>query len=133
MKPSEIFEGENSGLRIAFDEAVARGETYTENRLEDVLKIAVNRFLGWKLPADFNPDGGISFKSGVCETIGTHLFTAQQANEMLKYALEEALTTSIAQAIAEDRDLIKREVFDIIDSNENKEMQNLRIKKIFIR
>ena len=27
MKPSEIFEGENSGLRKAFDEAVARGET----------------------------------------------------------------------------------------------------------
>jgi len=39
----------------------------------------------------------------------------------------------IHQAIAEERDLIKREVFDIIDSNENKEMQNLRIKKIFIR
>jgi len=31
MKPSEIFEGENSGLRKAFDEAVARGETSTEN------------------------------------------------------------------------------------------------------
>jgi len=27
MKPSEIFEGENSGLRKSFDEAVARGET----------------------------------------------------------------------------------------------------------
>jgi len=34
MKASEIFEGENSGLRKAFDEAVARGETYTEKRLE---------------------------------------------------------------------------------------------------
>jgi len=43
------------------------------------------------------------------------------------------LATSIHQALAEERDLIKREVFDIIDSNENKEMQNLRIKKIFIR
>jgi len=77
--------------------------TYTEKRLEEVLKIAVDRFLGWKLPKDFQPDGGISFKSGVCETIGTHLFTAQQANEMLKYVLEEALSTSIHQALAEER------------------------------
>jgi len=48
-------------------------------------------------------------------------------------AIDALFSTSIAQAIAEERDLIKREVFDIIDSNENKEMQNLRIKKIFIR
>ena len=47
--------------------------------------------------------------------------------------LKTFIAKSIQQAIAEDRDLIKREVFDIIDSNENKEMQNLRIKKIFIR
>jgi len=84
--------------------------TYTEKRLEEVLKIAVDRFLGWKLPKDFQPDGGISFKSGVCETIGTHLFTAQQANEMLKYVLEEALATSIAQAVAEERERVKKEI-----------------------
>jgi len=83
---------------------------YTDKRLEEVLKIAVNRFLGWKLPADFSPDGGISFKSGVCETIGTHLFTAQQANEMLKYVLEEALSTSIQQALAEDRERVVEEI-----------------------
>jgi len=77
--------------------------TNTDKILEEVLKIAVDRFLGWKLPKDFQPDGGISFKSGVCETIGTHLFTAQQANEMLKYVLEEALTTKITQALAEER------------------------------
>ena len=29
LKPSELFEGENSGLRKAFDEAVARGEVHT--------------------------------------------------------------------------------------------------------
>ena len=32
MKLSEVFEGENSGLRIAFDEAVAREQSYTEVR-----------------------------------------------------------------------------------------------------
>ena len=84
--------------------------TNTEKRLEEVLKIAVDRFLGWKLPADFSPDGGISFKSGVYETTGTNLFTAQQANEMLKYVLEEALATSITQALAEDRERVVREI-----------------------
>ena len=86
--------------------------THTEKRLEEVLKIAVDRFLGWKLPADFSPDGGISFKSGVCETIGTHLFTAQQANEMLKYVLEEALASSIAEVINTEKISAEFESFD---------------------
>jgi len=33
LKPSELFEGENSGLRKAFDEAVARGEHKCEEDL----------------------------------------------------------------------------------------------------
>jgi len=36
MKPSEIFEGENSSLKNTFDEAVAHGSmTYTEKMLEE--------------------------------------------------------------------------------------------------
>jgi len=54
-------------------------------------------------------------------------------NEILLPRVSFLLSTSIQQAVAEERDLIQREVFDIIESNENKEMQNLRIKKIFIR
>lgn len=58
----------------------------------------VNRFLCWKLPKDFAPDCGISFK---CESdydhpeygrtkfepTGTNLFTAQQAKAMFEHVL----------------------------------------------
>lgn len=57
---------------------------------------AVNRFFGWKLPKDFQPDCGITFKHN--ETwgaypnnwpIGTNLLTADQARAMFEYCLRE--------------------------------------------
>ncbi len=59
----------------------------------------VSRFLSWKLPADFAPDGGISFKPFANhfmsaeyqykhEPIGTNLFTADQAKAMFLHALD---------------------------------------------
>ena len=56
---------------------------------------AVNRFLRWKLPKDFYPDAGISFartvngeeRSDAWWPVGTNLFTAQQAREMLEYVI----------------------------------------------
>ena len=54
----------------------------------------VARFLSWPLPKDFAPDGGIHFVPiaiGINHTkywpIGTHLFTAKQAREMIEYML----------------------------------------------
>lgn len=32
---------------------------------EDQIRHMVNRFLGWKLPESFNPDGGVTFKKDV--------------------------------------------------------------------
>ena len=55
---------------------------------EKLEKHMVDRFLGWKLPDDFNPDAGISFtKLKNCEPIGTNLFTATQTKEMVHYML----------------------------------------------
>lgn len=58
------------------------------------VRAMVNRFLGWQLPKDFAPDCGISFKHapdalGYSPTwpIGTNLFTAEQAEQMFRYAL----------------------------------------------
>lgn len=60
------------------------------------LDILVDRFLRWKLPEDFNPDGGISFKREFNEhmeypmkhkPVGTNLLTADQARAMLEYVL----------------------------------------------
>lgn len=56
----------------------------------------VIRFLGWKLPADFSPDGGIKFNPNANsdsplelqyehEPCGTNLFNDQQATDMLTH------------------------------------------------
>lgn len=47
----------------------------------------VDRFLGWKLPRDFAPDAGISFKEGALWPSGTNLMHAGQAKEMLEYVV----------------------------------------------
>jgi hypothetical protein len=68
---------------------------------DDLVKEMVNRFLNWKLPANFNPDAGISFKPEYNveymakqgkppmrhEPIGTNLFHAGQAEEMVRHML----------------------------------------------
>jgi hypothetical protein len=65
---------------------------------KDQIKHMVDRFLGWKLPESFNPDDGISFepiagKDGPYpfrrRPTGTNLFSADQAEEMVRYMLEE--------------------------------------------
>lgn len=68
---------------------------------EKIIKRMVDRFLGWKLPADFNPDAGISFKPEFNEhtehpmrhePTGTNLLDARQAEAMIRYLLEGADT-----------------------------------------
>lgn len=64
---------------------------------EDKIKHMANRFLSWKLPDDFHPDAGISFKPDFNEhtdhpmrhqPVGTNLLTAQQAEAMVRYLVE---------------------------------------------
>lgn len=69
---------------------------------DEQIKYMVNRFLGWKLPADFNPDAGISFepefnreymaKQGKPpmrhEPVGTNLLNVTQAEAMVRYIVE---------------------------------------------
>lgn len=69
-----------------------------ENKMtEDQIKHMVNRFLNWKLPENFNPDGGVSFErfgnKGTPhqyrrESSGTNLFDATQADAMVRYMIE---------------------------------------------
>lgn len=65
---------------------------------EEQIKHMVQRFLGWKLPEHFRPDGGISFKPTFNEHTahpmrrepsGTNLFDAQQAETMVRYMVED--------------------------------------------
>lgn len=57
----------------------------------------VTRFLGWRLPDDFYPDGGVTFDRTVNGgprpkewwPVGTNLLTADQAKAMLEYVLAD--------------------------------------------
>lgn len=62
------------------------------------IKHMVDRFLMWKLPQHFNPDGGVSFEAVASkgtphefrrEPVGTNLFDAMQALDMVRHMLEE--------------------------------------------
>lgn len=59
---------------------------------EAQIKLMVDRFLRWKLPANFNPDAGISFDKSYSEKwggpTGTNLFDAVQADEMVRFMIE---------------------------------------------
>lgn len=62
---------------------------------DEQIKQMVNRFLGWKLPDDFMPDCGISYEKSEDQTFkttrqptGTNLFTATQAEQMIRYITE---------------------------------------------
>lgn len=69
---------------------------------EDQIKHMVNRFLSWRLPENFQPDAGISFKPEYNleynaaqgkpparhQPIGTNLFTADQAEAMVRHIID---------------------------------------------
>lgn len=66
------------------------------------LQESVNRFLGWKLPTDFSPDAGISFTREanahmppeymyLHSPVGTNLFSADQAKDMLTHVAKPLL------------------------------------------
>jgi hypothetical protein len=70
---------------------------------EAQIKHMVDRFLAWPLPNDFNPDGeGLSFTgfraSGL---VGTNLFTATQAEAMVRYMLVGSEVRRIETAISD--------------------------------
>lgn len=64
---------------------------------EEQIKHMVDRFLQWRLPEHFNPDGGISFEQTANagtfreykrEPVGTNLLDVQQAKAMVRYMVD---------------------------------------------
>jgi hypothetical protein len=64
---------------------------------DEQIKHMVSRFLGWRLPKDFNPDAGISFKAEFNEhtaypmkhdPTGTNLFDGEQAEAMVRHMVK---------------------------------------------
>jgi hypothetical protein len=81
------------GMEIASDDHERKLDAMEAKRQ---IKGMVDRFLGWKLPENFNPDGGISFQKTANENTlherkneptGTNLLDASQAEEMIRYML----------------------------------------------
>lgn len=74
-------------------------EQTTKSELAQLIDKMVDRFLRWELPKDFAPDSGIEFTepqeiftkienaNDNHWPVGTNLFDAQQAEEMIKYLL----------------------------------------------
>ena len=85
---------------------IAEGWLEGKNEPQDQdaqIKRMVDRFLAWKLPENFTPDGGISFQKTANENTpherkneptGTNLLDATQAEEMIRYILEEPKSES---------------------------------------
>ena len=76
---------------------------HDEGTDEGRIKHMVDRFLQWKLPENFNPDGGISFTKmrnekspwpAKNEPVGTNLLDAMQAEEMVRYMLDGIASAS---------------------------------------
>ena len=102
---------DKNGVSVSWNADGYRGEnwvnleTWNEWKMRDiegasmkkesaqVTEEIVNRFLCWRLPASFNPDGGVSFdkKNRDPNThhwpVGTNLFSADQARQMLAHIL----------------------------------------------
>lgn len=59
--------------------------------VDGVDQAMVQRFLGWRLPDDFAPDAGVSFRppsNPHSWPIGTNLLTADQAQRMLEHVAQ---------------------------------------------
>ena len=75
---------------------------------EDQIKHMVSRFLQWRLPESFNPDGGISFKAEFNENtawpmkhepVGTNLLDAAQATAMVRHMIDGLPVADIGRPV----------------------------------
>jgi hypothetical protein len=64
---------------------------------DEQVKHMTERFLGWRLPENFNPDGGVTFDpvynkgtqyEGRHQPVGTNLLDYTQAESMVRHMLE---------------------------------------------
>ena len=90
-----------------------------ELEYEEIIKRAVDKFLGWQLPEDFCPDGGISFELvGNAGTtyefprgpVGTNLFSSEQAEAMFRACIPRG-DGSAAPDPAPDREAEYRRIW----------------------
>lgn len=101
-----MLESYSSHLSVRLSQLEKEVKRLREKRTEQI-EYMVSRFLSWRLPENFNPDGGISFERvGNAGTpyayerqpAGTNLLDAQQAEQMVRYMIDgmpSALDTDV--------------------------------------
>ncbi|QIG76671.1 hypothetical protein EVC28_047 [Rhizobium phage RHph_I1_23] len=106
---------------------------------KDQIKHMVDRFLGWKLPENFRPDAGISFKAEYNENTpfpmkhepsGTNLLDAVQAEAMVRHMVDglQAVASEVIEALHECEDYFDNKADSDCDQDgfiPNKEMMLL--------
>jgi hypothetical protein len=98
LMPDQLVKFWESSLlnqRSQFHAIASIADALEERNVQPNIGQLVDRFLAWPLPKDFSPDGGISFKNekdargyAPAWPVGTNLFTADQARQMLEYLFE---------------------------------------------
>lgn len=92
MKSDQAY---TAGHKDGWDAAIATG-LVGDGDLEALTKTMTERFLAWKLPEDFSPDGGIAFEpvgnKGTAyayrrEPVGTNLLNYSQAKELVRFMI----------------------------------------------
>ena len=89
---------EHNALGWPMDDPRIRYPAKDEPAIQDAdqIKHMVGRFLNWKLPENFDPDAGISFKAlynentpfpARHEPVGTNLFSYEQADAMVRHMM----------------------------------------------
>lgn len=72
----------------------------------ELIKLMIDRFLGWKLPEHFRPDAGISFAPLPQKELwptGTNLFDYDQAKTMFEYCFPDVQIGDFANALYIDK------------------------------
>lgn len=89
--------------------------TMNEQQINDM----VSRFLAWRLPENFSPDGGISFAptfntlgggTARAEPVGTNLFSFDQAKQMVLHMLGEANSPAPTMRLETESENIARDM-----------------------
>ncbi len=67
--------------------------------MADLIDHMTSRFLQWKLPDDFSPDGGVTFTAvSPHGPVGTNLLTYTQAKAMVEYMIDGAPLAALEPA-----------------------------------
>lgn len=98
----------------AHEQAMAAPQAETgQSMTDDQIRHMTERFLCWKLPPNFNPDGGIAFEAGGNvgtkheyrrEPVGTNLFDYTQAEAMVRHMVEGMTTEAQVKTVPEGRE-----------------------------